>query len=160
MGSLLLLPVLDVSINMITLFAYIIALGIVVDDAIVVGENIYFHHQSGLSFQDAAIKGAREVAMPVVFSILTNIVAFLPLYFVPGTMGKVFKMIPIIVVSTFIISLLESLFVLPAHLGHQKNGRQRRFSVWLHEKQQRFSHAFIRWVQNVYGPFIEWITLV
>ena len=101
LGALLFLPVMGVSINMISLFAFIIALGIVVDDAIVVGENIYKHRQKGLSVVDASIEGVREVVRPVTFGILTNIVAFMPLYFVPGFMGKVFQVIPVVVISAW-----------------------------------------------------------
>ena len=155
LGSLLILPAVDVTINMISLFAYIIALGIVVDDAIVVGENIYHYHQQGVPFLRAAVRGAREVSMPVVFSILTNMVTFLPLYFMPGIMGKVFGMIPLVVVTVFAISLLESLFVLPAHLAHHREHRRHGLSRWLHEKQQAFSHGFLRWVRRRFGPFLD-----
>ncbi|MBT3380701.1 MAG: efflux RND transporter permease subunit [Lentisphaerae bacterium] len=157
LGSFLLLPMTGVTINMVSLFAYIIALGIVVDDAIVVGENVYHYHQDGLPFLEAAIRGAREVAMPVTFSILTNIVTFLPLYVVPGTMGKIFMMIPVVVCTVFIISLFESLLVLPAHLGHQRDRRRRGISAWLHAKQQAFSHGFRWWVGNRYGPFLSFV---
>ncbi|MEN7973541.1 MAG: efflux RND transporter permease subunit, partial [Verrucomicrobiota bacterium] len=108
LGTFLFMGAMDVSLNMITMFAFLIALGIVVDDAIVVGENIYHYHQDGMPFLQAAIKGAREIAMPVTFSILTNIVAFLPLYFVPGVMGKFFRNIPMVVCATFAISLIEA----------------------------------------------------
>jgi len=154
LGSFLILPAMDVSINMISLFAYIIALGIVVDDAIVVGENVYHYRQEGLPALKAAIRGAREVAMPVTFSILTNIVAFLPIYFIPGVMGKIFKMIPIVVCIVFLISLGESLFVLPHHLAGQRDRRRRGLSAWLHGKQQAFSGAFRRGVDRVYGPVL------
>ena len=93
------------------------------------------------------------MAMPVTFSILTNMVKFLPIYFIPGTMGKIFKMIPLVVCVVFLVSLFESLFVLPAHLGHQKDRRRGPF-VWLHHRQQAFSHWFRRSVRNVYGPFL------
>ena len=156
LGSFLLLPATDVTINMISLFAYIIALGIVVDDAIVVGENVYHGRQEGLSFIQAAVRGAREVAMPVTFSILTNCVAFLPIYFIPGTMGKIFRMIPIVVCIVFLISLVESLFVLPAHLAHGRDRRRKGIAAWLHTKQQSFSHGFRNWVKKYYGPFLEW----
>ena len=106
LGSFLLLPATGVTINMISLFAYIISLGIVVDDAIVVGENVYHYHQEGVPFLPAAVRGAREVAMPVVFSVLTNMVTFLPIYFIPGRMGKIFKMIPIVVCVVFAVSLV------------------------------------------------------
>jgi len=157
LGSFLVLPVTGVTINMVSLFAYIVALGIVVDDAIVVGENIYHYHQQGVPFGRAAAKGAREMAMPVVFSILTNIVAFMPIYFVPGVMGKIFKMIPVVVCTVFVISLLECLFVLPAHLGHQRDRRRHGVSAWLHHRQQAFSRWFTHWVRDRYGPFLEFV---
>ncbi len=123
LGALLLMPTMDVSINMISLFAFIMALGVVVDDAIVVGENIFEHREQGKPYLQAAIDGAREVAVPVTFSILTSVAAFTPLIFVVGTLGKFIKVIPLVVVSILVVSLIESLFVLPAHLslGKQKN---------------------------------------
>ena len=154
MGSFLFLPTMDVTLNMVSLFAYIVALGIVVDDAIVVGENVYYYHQKGMSFLKASIRGAREVATPVTFSILTNIVAFMPIYFVPGRIGKIFSMIPLVVCVVFLISLVESLFVLPAHLGHQRERQRTCLSKWLHGKQQTFSRGFVRWVKYRYGPFL------
>ncbi len=157
LGSLLFLPSMDVSINMISMFAYIIALGIVVDDAIVVGENIYYHHQQGKRFLEAAILGARELAVPVTFSILTNIVTFMPLYFIPGTMGKIFKVIPVVVGTVFLISLLESVFVLPSHLGHHKERRRRGINRWLHSAQQRFGRGFTRATQVVFGPTLDFV---
>ncbi len=155
MGSFLLLPTAGVTINMMSVFAYIIALGIVVDDAIVVGENVYYYHQKGLSFMAAAIKGTREVATPVTFSILTNIAAFMPIYFIPGVTGNIFRMIPVVVCIVFVISLVECLFVLPAHLGHQKDRKRRGLSKWLHERQQGFSRWFTWWVHHRYGPVLD-----
>ena len=157
LGSFVVLPAADVTINMMSLFAYIIALGIVVDDAIIVGENVYHYHQEGMPFRKAAIRGAREVARPVTFSILTNIATFLPLYFIPGVMGKMFKMIPVVVCVVFLISLLECLFVLPAHLGHQRDRKRRGWLAWLHGKQQALSRGFKQWITGRYGPFLEFI---
>ena len=117
-GSMLLMPGLDVSVNMISTFAFIVVLGMVVDDAIVVGENIYDKTREGLPRLDAAIVGAREVAVPVTFSILTSVVAFMPLLFVPGVTGRFFGVIPIIVIAVLLVSWIESIFVLPAHLAH------------------------------------------
>jgi len=103
--------------------------------------------------QKEEVAGVREVAVPVTFSVLTNIVAFLPLYFVPGTMGKVMMVIPVVVISVFIISLVESLFVLPAHLGHLSSKRRDYgFMAWLHRRQQRFSLWFKHMVETWYGP--------
>lgn len=118
LGALLFLGPMGVSINMISMFAFIVALGIVVDDAIIAGENIHEFRTQGHTVSEAAIKGARDVALPIGFSILSNIVAFLPLYFIPGMMGKIWKVIPVVVSVVFLISWVESLFILPAHLTH------------------------------------------
>ncbi len=120
LGAMLFMPSLDVSINMISLFAFIMALGIVVDDAIVVGENVYEHRRRGEPYLEAAQKGALEVAKPVVFAILTSVAAFAPLLNVSGSMGKFIYVIPTIVIAILVFSLVESLFVLPAHLGHSR----------------------------------------
>ena len=115
LGAFLFLPSMDVTINMISMFAFIIALGIVVDDAIVVGENVYDYRNRGIGFIKAAILGAKDVAVPVTFSIITNIIAFLPLCFIPGFIGKIWKVIPLVVITVFTISWVESLFILPVH---------------------------------------------
>ena len=155
LGTIMLLPSMDVSINMISMFAFLIALGIVVDDAIVVGENIYEYHQRGMPFLNAAVTGAREVAVPVTFSVLTNMVTFLPLMFIPGVMGKIWRVIPAVVITAFGLSLLECLYILPSHLGHSANRERKGISKWIHARQQRFSHGFSRWIEQRYGPFIE-----
>ena len=155
LGTMLFLPWFDVSINMISMFAFIIALGIVVDDAIVAGENIYEYRQRGMSNIDAAIQGARDVTLPITFAILTNVVAFSPLLFVPGTFGKLWGVIPLVVCTTFIISLVEALFILPNHLAHTKSRAGTRPGRYLHAKQQAFSRAFTRFVTNVYGPALH-----
>ena len=154
LGCLLLLPLLGVTFNMVSMFAFIVTLGIVVDDAIIVGENVYSHRQQGLPWLEAAITGTRSIAMPVTFSVLTNMVTFMPIFFVPGFMGKVFREIPLVVVTVFFISLIESLFILPAHLGHKGKGREGRIFPKLHELQQRFGAFFVRIVRTRYGPFL------
>jgi multidrug efflux pump subunit AcrB len=153
LGAILVLPLWDVSINMISMFAFIIALGIVVDDAIVAGENIYEYRQRGMSFARAAILGGRDVAVPVAFAILTNIVAFLPMAFVPGMVGKVFGVIPAVVITVFLISWVESLIILPAHLAHAKKAGKSRIGSSLHKQQQWFSAAFMRFVETRFSPF-------
>jgi multidrug efflux pump subunit AcrB len=117
LGAMFIMPWLGVSINMVSLFAFILALGIVVDDAIIVGENIYEHRQKGKPYRKAAIDGALEVATPVTFSILTTLAAFMPLVFIGGVMGKFMKAIPLVVMSILAVSLIESLLILPAHLS-------------------------------------------
>ncbi len=136
-GALLFMPALDVSINMISLFAFIMALGIVVDDAIVIGENIFEHRQKNKSHLQAAIDGAKEVAIPVTFSILTSVAAFVPLLSVSGSMGKFIRVIPIVVISILLVSLVESLFVLPAHLSFG-NSEPKKKTGWLAKIRRSF----------------------
>jgi multidrug efflux pump subunit AcrB len=151
LGSFLCLSSTTFSINIVSMFAFIVTLGIVVDDAVVVGENVYFHRRQGLSFFRAAVKGTKGIAMPVIFSVITNMVAFIPLMFVPGFMGKIFKTIPIVVIAVFGISLIESLFILPAHLSHQ-NKRPLFFPLnYLEKWQKKFSLFFETAVKDYYG---------
>ncbi|ACV69660.1 efflux RND transporter permease subunit [Desulfohalobium retbaense] len=157
LGAFLFLPLTSFSINMVTMFAFIVTLGIVVDDAIVVGENIYAQRRQGQPLFQAAVAGVREVAMPVTFSVLTNMLAFLPLFFVPGMMGKIFRSIPIVVVCVFLVSLIESLLVLPAHLGHQRPGWRAGPLAPLARLQAAFSDRFERFVAAVYGPFLRFV---
>jgi multidrug efflux pump subunit AcrB len=155
LGGIMFMPLLGVSLNMLSMFAFLIALGIVVDDAIVVGENVYEYHQRGMAFMRAAVLGAREVAVPVTFSVLTNVVTFMPLLFVPGFMGKIWRVIPLVVCTVFLISLLECLYILPAHLGHTQEAPRSGIRGALHRLQQTFSHGFSRLVHGVYGPFLR-----
>ncbi|MCG8583871.1 MAG: efflux RND transporter permease subunit [Pirellulales bacterium] len=106
------------TLNMLSMFAFLMALGIVVDDAIVVGENIYSHRQAGKGFVRAAIDGTYEVLPAVMTSIGTTIIAFVPLMFVAGVMGKFIAVMPVAVIAMLILSLAESMFVLPCHLAH------------------------------------------
>jgi multidrug efflux pump subunit AcrB len=117
-GALLMFPAAGLSINMISLFGFIVTLGMLVDDAIVVGEAIYRHRSEGMGRLEASITGVREVARPVVFAILTTCMAFAPMLMIPGAMGKFFSVMPKLVIIVLLISLAESLFVLPAHLAH------------------------------------------
>jgi len=142
-GTLLFLPLLGVSINMISMFAFLVALGIVVDDAIVVGENVYEYRERGMSPMDAAINGVRDMAVPVTFGVITNCVAFAPLLFVPGEFGLIWSTVPLVVITVFAISLLEALFILPAHLGHTSKKDANVVARFVHERQQAFS-AWIR----------------
>jgi len=117
-GAMILMPTLDTSINMISLFAFILVLGIVVDDAIVVGENIFAHQEMDKSNAKAAIDGAKEISSPVLITILTTIAAFIPMYFIPGTTGNIFRNIPNVLIAVLLFSLAEVMFILPGHLSH------------------------------------------
>ena len=153
LGTMFLMPWLGLSINMISLFAFILALGIIVDDAIVVGENIYEHRQRGKPYRQAAIDGVLEVAVPVTFSILTTVAAFIPLVFVSGMMGKFIRVMPVIVITLLLMSLVESLLVLPTHLSAGKAqsvnsgflGRIDRVRQWFGDGLQRFVNGPYLW---------------
>lgn len=107
------------TLNMISTFAFIMALGIVVDDAIVVGENVFAHRQMGKSIARAAFEGTVEVAPSVLASVSTTVVAFMPLLYVSGTMGKVVSALPVVMISMLVVSLVECVTILPCHLSHR-----------------------------------------
>lgn len=156
-GTLFLMPWLGVSINMVSLFAFILALGILVDDAIVIGENIFEQRQLGKPYMQAAIDGALEVAIPVTFSILTTVAAFLPLIFVSGMMGKFIKVIPVIVITLLLVSLVESLLVLPAHLSF---GKARPANGGLLGSIDRARQMFGRGLECfINGPYLKFLKL-
>ena len=158
-GAFWVIPWFGVSINQISLFAFILVLGIVVDDAIIVGENIYSHLQRGEEPLKAAISGTQRVSTPVIFAVLTTIAAFSPLLSVPGMMGDVMKIIPIVVIATLSFSLIESLLILPAHLSKvdihkskkKNNGLQRRFK----DLQDRFSNFLDMVIHKYYKKTLE-----
>ena len=156
-GAMLLMPTLDVSINMLSLFAFILALGILVDDAIVVGENIFEQRQRGKPYVEAATDGTVEVGIPVIYAVLTTVVAFLPLVFVTGVMGKFIKVIPLVVIALLIMSLIESLFILPAHLsgGKPNNHVKRGFFGALEKVRLGFGKHMERFIAGRYRPFLE-----
>ena len=157
MGAIWLMPVLGVSINMISLFAFILVLGIVVDDAIIAGENIYTHqHRTGKALQ-GAIDGAREISVPVVFAVLTTIAAFVPLIAITGMIGKVMYVIPLVVISCLVWSLIESLWILPAHLSHYKHrdpNEPRKENLW-QRFQDRFANKVELAMTGYYRPFLN-----
>ena len=153
-GSMLFLPVVDVSINMISMFAFLVVLGIVVDDAIVVGENVYEYRQRGMDYLTAAIRATRDIAAPVTFTILTTIVAFLPVMFLPGTTGKFWWPLPVVVIIVLIISLVEALFILPAHLAHSSPSEGGGLSRWLHRNQRAIARSFDHFIDTRYRPFL------
>jgi multidrug efflux pump subunit AcrB len=154
LGAMLFLPYFGVSINMVSMFAFIISLGIVVDDAIIAGENIYENLAKGKTRMQAAIEGAREVKIPLTFSILTNIVAFMPLMFVEGGMGKVMMAIPAVVILCFAISWVEALFILPAHIAHLKDKPESKIGLALDNLQAKIDKKLMYFIHNYYRPVV------
>lgn len=154
-GGMLMLPLAGVSINMISMFAFLVVLGIVVDDAIVVGENIHEYRQRGYDHMTAAIKGTKDIAAPVTFTILTTIVAFVPVMFIPGTTGKFWWPFPVVVIIVLTLSLIEALYILPAHLAHSGSRIRTRAGKLVHDRQQIIAKKFNGFIENKYRPFIE-----
>ena len=153
MGAFWLLPGFDGSINMISMFGFILVLGIVVDDAIVVGENIHKYHKRGELGLKGAIAGAQDVSIPVIFAVLTSVVAFMPILFLPGPEGRLWMAIPMVVIITLLFSLVECLFVLPAHLATIKTESKGDHVVA--RLQTRFSSGLESFIQNRYQPFLD-----
>ncbi|GAA63248.1 multidrug resistance protein [Pseudoalteromonas sp. BSi20311] len=155
MGAFMAMAAFGVTINVISLFGFILVLGIVVDDAIVTGENVYTHLKTAKSGEEAAIKGTQEVATPVTFGVLTTVAAFLPLGFIEGARGAIFAQIPVVVIPVLLFSLIESKFVLPAHLKYIKLRQQKGEGSKLEQLQQRFAdgfeHAILKYYQPVLG---------
>ena len=124
LGALWLLPTLAVSINIISLFGFIIVLGVVVDDAIVIGENVFTHLEQGKSAPQAAKDGTVEMIKPVSFAILTTMAAFSVMLGIPGIFGQFARNIPLVVIATLVFSFVEAFFVLPAHLRHLTTSKE------------------------------------
>jgi multidrug efflux pump subunit AcrB len=143
------LPSFDVSINMISLFAFITVLGIVVDDAIVIGENIFRMQNEGLEGLEGAVKGAVQVGRPVVFAVLTTVAAFYPLLLGSGTMGKIMRNIPIVVILVLMGSLVESLLILPAHLSRSKHATAGK------KKLNHSAGLMIRFINGPYARLVN-----
>jgi len=161
LGALTLFPWLGFSINTITVMAFILALGIVVDDAIVVGENIYRHQQRGVPGLEAAVAGTREVYVPVIFGVLTTMAAFIPLVLVGGTLGALFSGIGVGVAVCLVFSIVESQWILPSHLARVpavKSGADLPNAMgpsgW-QRIQSRIGDALERFIERSYVPFLR-----
>ncbi len=159
LGALMTFPALGLSISTLSIMALILVLGIVVDDAIVVGENVYTHERKHEDQRNAAIAGTQEVYVPVIFGVLTTVAAFSPLLIVPGRMGKMFVVIGATVIVCLIFSLLESQLILPAHLAHRRtrskggspNTIVRGWTIFQDGVALRLEH----FARDVYRPFLE-----
>lgn len=148
----------NLTLNELTTFGFIIALGIVVDDAVVVGESIYSERERHGASLHSTIRGAQRVTVPTVFGVLTTVVAFMALVLVEGEMGKIFSFFAYAAAFCLVFSLVESKLVLPAHLAHLKMGPSRRRNPisrgwsWM---QGRVSRALTYWIRKLYRPFIH-----
>lgn len=151
----------DNTINQIALFGFILAIGIVVDDAIVIGENIYTANMKGGSPLEAAIQGAQRVSVPVLFAVATTIAAFSPLLLVPGVGGKFLGQMPTVVIILLLLSLAEAMLILPYHLSHQNFGAPSRPGTLLSRVQaiqEKFSGALKRFVDGPLDRALVFVT--
>lgn len=154
-GGLIFMPLMGNTINMMSLFGFIIVLGIVVDDAIVTGEHIYTKLREGIEPADAAILGAKEVATPVTFGVITTIVAFIPLMFMPDTWKPYTAPILPVVAPVLIFSLIESKLILPCHLKHLKTNRTKSRLNGFERFQQKISHGLETFIEKVFQPLLD-----
>lgn len=159
-GALAILWGIGGTLNMISLFGFIMVLGIVVDDAIIVGEAIYVHRKAGKPPLRAAVDGVCEVGMPVVAAVTTTIVAFLPLAYVGGIMGKFIRILPAVVIACLAVSLIECLILLPAHLStlpdpNGARGRRRTLAARMERVRQAIADGMEWFVERVYQPFLR-----
>jgi len=154
MGALAVIDLLGVSVNVMSLFGFITVLGIVVDDAIVTGESVYSRLRKGEDGVAASINGTKAVAIPVTFGILTTVAAFVPISQLEGRLERIFSPIPAVVIPVLLFSLIESKFILPAHLKHIKIrdiNKVGRLSRW----QMNFAHGFENLIIKWYKPLLE-----
>ena len=155
-GSFSILPEIDVTLNMISMFAFILTLGIVVDDAIIVGENIHAKRLQGLPTAQAVREGVGEMAVPVLYAVGTNVIAFIPLIFVPGATGQFMRHLPIVASVVFVVSLVEALLILPAHLNaapSREGGAARRLFAGF-RRTRRFHDAIANSLDRLRdGPY-------
>ncbi|MBB6520524.1 efflux RND transporter permease subunit [Pseudoteredinibacter isoporae] len=140
LGALWFLPLTGVSLNMLSLFAFLLVLGIVVDDAIIVGESVYSRQQAGMQGNLSAATGAKMVSKPVLLAVVSTIIFFAPMLFIPGPLGEISFGIPAVVTLCLVFSLVESLLILPSHLAHMKPEKDSRFT---------FMRRFQKWRQGV-----------
>ncbi|MGB1350225.1 MAG: efflux RND transporter permease subunit [Luminiphilus sp.] len=155
MGTLFLLPYTGQGLNMISLFAFLLTLGIVVDDAIIVGESVHSAQSRGLSGVHGALVGTRQVVKPVVFAVISTMVFFAPMFFLPGEWGPASKGIPVVVCLALGFSLIESLLILPSHLAHMKPEPEIPDSGWLTRTRMACAGWLARFANERYRPFLE-----
>ncbi len=156
MGAFLFMPQVGGTFNVVSLLAFIMVIGIVVDDAIVTGENIYRRMRDGMDPKQAAIVGTKEITVPVTFGILTTVVAFLPLGYLQGTRYDfIGSQMPMVVIPVLLMSLVESKLVLPSHMSHIRARDENSHMGWLGNTQQKISRGLENFVKNHYSPFLN-----
>jgi multidrug efflux pump subunit AcrB len=154
-GAFLLLPMLGVTLNMLSLFAFLLVIGIVVDDAIVVGENIHDRVERGEEGLTGAVVGTQMVLKPVIFAVLTTMMLFSPFLLISGPMVQFTKHIALVVVAALTFSLIESLLILPAHLGHMKPQKNKGIFAPLIAIQRGIAWTLVAFARHIYRPIVK-----
>ncbi|KPK08060.1 MAG: hypothetical protein AMJ64_04630 [Betaproteobacteria bacterium SG8_39] len=160
-GAFAVMPWVGLSINMMSLFGFILAIGIVVDDAIVTGENIYAENERGTPEVEAAVRGAQRVTLPVALAVATTVAAFVPLLFAPGTLGKFLFQIPAVVILVLVVSVVEAMFILPHHLAHLHITGftpRTRVGAWLADLRHATDRALRRVVEGPLTRALRFVT--
>ncbi len=155
-GAVAVLGVTDSTINMISLLGLLMATGIVVDDAIVIAEAVRKQSRDGLAPLDAAVAGTRRVALPVLLSSLTTIVAFIPIMFVKGVMGKFIYVLPVVVIATIVASAIEAFAILPAHLAEWVSENKADKKNWRTRTRAKLDQFIEMVVTKYYRPVVRW----
>ncbi len=153
MGAIAVAPYIGITLNMVSLFAFLLVIGIVVDDAIVVGESAYFHVENGITGEAGAIGGANLVVKPVYFAVITTIMMFVPFMLITGPFRAITEQISLVVIAVLIFSLIEAFFILPAHLRHLKRRDEENLG-WLMRLQKRIADSLVSFATNVFRPFV------
>lgn len=161
MGTLAVMSMTGITLNLLTMFGLIVVLGLLVDDAIVVAENITARHERGENAEDAAIHGTTQVSWPVVATVMTTICAFVPLALIEGTLGDMLAALPMIVAVALGVSLIEALFILPSHMAHSLKAEERRKKKGMLQRiEQRFDgmrdHLFLKIIVPRYLRLVTW----
>lgn len=159
-GAIVILAMLGGTLNVMTLLGLILVMGIIVDDAIVVGEAIFVKRSEGEEGVAAATHGVMEVGIPVVAAVTTTIVAFIPLFFIPSVVGKFVANVPVVVIAALTVSILESLFLLPAHLTHLPDPESKEKSIWPWVRLLSFVRGHVTrglafFINSIYSPFLK-----
>ncbi len=157
LGGLALLYFFDISLNMISLFAFIVTIGVVVDDAIMVSEAVYRHQKQGRSAIEAAVMGVKEMAVPIFLAVSTTIIAFMPMFFIPGKLGILFEQISAVVVAVLVVSLIETLFILVRHLSNSHMNFP--WPQFLSDTQRKMSQGLENFTYGTFRKCIRCVVL-
>ncbi len=154
LGAFAIAPFIGISLNMISTFAFLLVIGIVVDDAIVVGESVHFHVEHGISGTRGSIAGANMVSKPVIFAVITTIMVFLPWMFLSGSTSDFTSQISLVVMAALVFSLIEAFFILPSHLRHLKplppRDQMNRFARF----QTMMADSLVSFARHTFRPFV------